>query len=275
MKDIRYGKLLKESFDSLTKNFSQIVIYWLVSALLFLLLLPAVILAVPVFFIPSTEIKIILFAILGLISLLGILIIGSMSGSLIISMLYDLARGKKLDLGNIKKYITKYWKNVFQINIFIVTLAIASTLVVAIIIGILYLIHPVLSIIAGFIFLILLIGITILAGIFLIFLQPTIAVKKGKAMQILRETIQYTQKEFSHAAFTWLIVVLIGSAAALLSLAVTALISMPIITLGGTETVAGHGIIRSADVITNIISSFIGLWLGIFTFKSFLKGKSR
>jgi hypothetical protein len=267
MKEIKYWETFKESFI-IYKNNLNVLWFWVVSILIAMLIAPVVLIAVGIIAVtPEGAAMIATGIVIGIITLIAIFIISSMSGALMIGAYYDLARGRKLKTANMGKYISGYWKTLFGLAVIISLFIIGVLLIMIAILAI-----PIVGILLFLPLLLLVLIAVFIAVIALVFLHPIVVDKKKKAMQTLKITIDYAKNNFSHCFLTWGVTVLASIVIGIILAVPTYAVLIPIMLTAGPQSFAYDMTSIAFNIATRLIYGLVSIGFSIFIFRSFLKG---
>lgn len=270
--DIKYGLLLKKSWNDLKKN--MIIFLPIVFAILFTIGFGIILLVeflifnftfgfskanfVDVGFLTSI-------IIVGIIDFIILLIISSAIKGMYIGLLNKITTKKKAYSKDMWEGMRKFTFVVFRIVIILLLTLLIPLVVFGLIIGAGFLaskmVGIVLAIIFGGIFLLYLIAWAIFFGIGLIFMNPVISLGKSySAMDLIKKTLKYAKEHIGHVALTWLIIFVINAVVSILN---------QIVSLPGKLFPLLLIITIPLLVLLIIVRIVIEAWLKIFVFNSY------
>jgi len=285
VKELNYFQILKESFSDYKKNLN-IIQYWIISILLILIPLPIVaiqgllifVIAGPFWENPTSilipTLPLFLLIIFIIFDTILMIILGSMSRSLMIGMIHDLAIKKKLKTTNIVPYIKKYWKQLLGARIVILLIVLIFLLVSALLIMLGVMINPILGFVIGIPLFLLFIALSITLGIFFFFLEPVIVIKKKSAVDSLKLSIQYAKKKISHVLFSWLTIFVCSLILGVAGLIITSIVLIPLGLVTGFDSNSYLILSQVFDIVSRIIFSLISIGFTLFVFKAYIKSNA-
>jgi hypothetical protein len=188
-----------------------------------------------------------------IVDLVSLLVISAYTRSMVIGMLNDIATKGKTDISKMFKHGKKFFGVYFQYILLRILIFGVPFLVLAGVVFLCYLASHVLAIIVGIFFLLAYIIYSIFIGLGLFFVEPVIALNKGSAVDVIKQSFAYSKRDVGHLLLSWLTVFALGIVIALILM----VLSIPLTIMSLVSKLTGS---IALEVVSNILEMAFDLF---------------
>ena len=282
---LNYLDLLKKSWEGFKEN-PVLILPLLISLFLFLGFVLVVGLELVVFIIVFSKeilsapmlilknpIGIFLLVFFGIADMVFIWMISSYIKAMQIGLYGEVTKNKKVTADDMFKYGKQLFRIYFEYQLAKFVIFVVPILIFVSITYLCYLASKILAIFVGVLMFLLLLGYFVFVGFGLFFIEPIIVTEKKSIIGLLKQSFNYSVKNFGHVIITWGITLVVAIGIALIMYIIKAPVSVVINVLkilgpGGPLLVL-YGLSFLLEIVRGIVNVVLGIVLGLFVFNAY------